>query len=127
MEIDKKNNKEEEISTSSKQVEVPMDIDDLEPPQPDNIYGNSSGNCCPNQDGGGAHYNYSGKILNEKALKELIEKEEKSLSEQNNNNKSKTLEEIKNNLNSLNSYYIEEDKKIYKEKFYSDLKNLLNK
>ena len=64
--------------------------------------------------------------LNEDAIQELIKKEEENLVKKE-NDKTKSLDEIKNNLNSLNSYFNDTNKNIYKDSYYSDLKKNINK
>ena len=64
--------------------------------------------------------------LNEGVLQELIKKEEENLAKKE-NDKTKSLEEIKKNLNSLNSYFNNINKKIYEDSYFANLKKKINK
>ena len=64
--------------------------------------------------------------LNEGVLQELIKKEEENLAKKE-NDKTKSLEEIKNNLNSLDSYFSNLNKNIYEDSYFADLKKQISK
>ena len=68
----------------------------------------------------------AGVPLNEDSIQELIKKEEENLAKKE-NDKTKSLDEIKNNLNSLNSYFNDTNKNIYKDSYFADLKKNINK
>ena len=64
--------------------------------------------------------------LNEEALQNLIKKEEENLAKKN-NNKTKNLDEIKKDLNSLYSFFNNINKNIYEEPLFSDFKKQISK
>ena len=99
-----------------------MELEGLNPPAPDSYPGQS----FPNQ-GSQAPNNFGEIALNEQALEELIEKEEENLTKKE-NSQMKSLEEIKNNLNSMSSFFNNENNKIslYEEEFYKNLKEQIN-
>ena len=101
-----------------------MELEGLNPPAPDSYPGQS----FPNQGSQAPNNNNFGEIaLNEQALEELIEKEEENLTKKE-NSQMKSLEEIKNNLNSMSSFFNNENNKIslYEEEFYKNLKKQIN-
>ena len=65
-------------------------------------------------------------VLNEQALEELIEKEEENLAK-NENSQMKSIDEIKTNLNSLNSFFQNNNNNLYNDNFYSNLKMQISK
>ena len=99
-----------------------MELEGLNPPAPDSYPGQS----FPNQ-GSQAPNNFGEIALNEQALEELIEKEEENLTKKE-NSQMKSLEEIKNNLNSMSSFFNNENNKIslYEEEFYKNLKKQIS-
>ena len=102
-----------------------MELEGLNPPAPDSYPGQS----FPNQGSQAPNNNNFGEIaLNEQALEELIEKEEENLTKKE-NSQMKSLEEIKNNLNSMSSFFNNDNNKIslYEEEFYSNLKKHISK
>ena len=102
-----------------------MELEGLNPPSPDSYPGQS----FPNQGSQAPNNNNFGEIaLNEQALEELIEKEEENLTKKE-NSQMKSLEEIKNNLNSMSSFFNNENNKIslYEEEFYKNLKKQISK
>jgi hypothetical protein len=101
-----------------------MELEGLNPPAPDSYPGQS----FPNQESQAPNNNNYGEIaLNEQALEELIEKEEENLTKKE-NSQMKSLEEIKNNLNSMSSFFNNENNKIslYEEEFYKNLKKQIS-
>ena len=98
-----------------------MDVENLIPPEPDNNpYQQIYNQPAP-------QYPQPAEIpLNEEALLELIKKEEENLAK-NDNGKAKSLEEIKNNLNSLNSFFNTTSINLYEDSFYADLKKQISK
>ena len=101
-----------------------MELEGLNPPAPDSYPGQS----FPNQGSQAPNNNNFGEIaLNEQALEELIEKEEENLTKKE-NSQMKSLEEIKNNLNSMSSFFNNDNNKIslYEEEFYSNLKKQIS-
>ena len=125
--FDKNEKKKEGISSNLASItehagENDMEIDGLVPPAPDNSINNNNQVADLNE----APFQPVEIPLNEKVLEELIKKEEENLSKKL-NSKSKSLDEIKNNLNSLNSYFNNAKKNIYEDSFYADLKKEINK
>ena len=123
----KDNNKEGaqiELNTINEQSEkTEMEVEGLIPPEPDNKYPDYD--QIENQNA--PEYSHPTETpLNEEALLELIKKEEENLAKKN-NEKIKSLEEIKKDLNSLNSYFNTANKNIYEESFYADLKKQISK
>ena len=101
-----------------------MELEGLNPPAPDSYPGQSfinQGSQAPNNN------NFGEIALNEQALEELIEKEEENLTKKE-NSQMKSLEEIKNNLNSMSSFFNNENNKIslYEEEFYKNLKKQIS-
>ena len=98
-----------------------MEVENLIPPEPDNNpYQQAYNQQAP-------QYPQPAEIpLNEEALLELIKKEEENLAK-NENEKTKSLEEIKNNLNSLNTFFNTTSKNLYEDSFYADLKKQISK
>ena len=113
-----------ELNTINEQNEqTEMEVEGLIPPEPDNNY--PGYDQIENQNA--AEYSHPTETpLNEEALLELIKKEEENLAKKN-NEKIKSLEEIKKDLNSLNSYFNTANKNIYEESFYADLKKQISK
>ena len=104
-----------------------MELEGLNPPAPDSYPGQS----FPNQGSQAPNNNNFGEIaLNEQALEELIEKEEENLTKKE-NSQMKSLEEIKNNLNSMSSFFNNNNDynkiSLYEEEFYSNLKKQISK
>ena len=101
-----------------------LDIDDLAPPAPDSLP------QIQNQGNQGNNAPFNGQFgevaLNEPALEELIEKEQENLKKKE-NSQTKSLEEIKTNLNSLNSLFKNINNSLYDEEFYSNLKLQISK
>ena len=117
----KKKAQSEQIEPQSVQSISALDIDGINYPAPDVI---SSMQNQENNEISNAQY---GEIpLNEQALEELCEKEEENLKKKE-NSQNKSLEEIKNNLNSLNSFFKNINNSLYDEEFYSDLKMKISK
>ena len=116
------NKSESELNTVEEGDETTeMDVDGLIPPEPDYPSGNQI------QDQNIAPLPQPIEIpLNEEALKNLIKKEEENLAIKN-NNKTKNLDEIKKDLNSLYSYINNSNNNIYEDPFFSDLKKLISK
>ena len=100
-----------------------MEIEGLSPPAPDTYPIQS----IQNQGNSVSFNNNFGEIpLNEQALEELIEKEEENLTKKE-NSQMKNLEEIKANLNSLNSFFKNNNNSLYEDKFYANLKMQISK
>ena len=104
-----------------------MELEGLNPPAPDSYPGQS----FPNQGSQAPNNNNFGEIaLNEQALEELIEKEEENLTKKE-NSQMKSLEEIKNNLNSMSSFFNNNNDynkiSLYEEEFYKNLKKQISK
>ena len=104
-----------------------LDLENLSPPPPDTLP------QIQNQVNQGNQVNYGnfngqfGEVpLNEQALEELIEKEQENLKKKE-NSQTKSLEEIKTNLNSLNSLFKNINNSLYDEEFYSNLKMQISK
>ena len=101
-----------------------LDIEGLNPPPPDTLP------QMQNQGNQGNYSNFNGQFgevtLNEQALEELIEKEQENLKKKE-NSQTKSLEEIKTNLNSLNSFFKNINNSLYDEEFYSNLKMQISK
>ncbi len=117
----KKKAQSEQIEPQSVQSISALDIDGINYPAPDVV---SSMQNQENNEISNAQY---GEIpLNEQALEELCEKEEENLKKKE-NSQNKSLEEIKNNLNSLNSFFKNINNSLYDEEFYSDLKMKISK
>ena len=96
-----------------------LDLENMAPPAPDTLP------QIQNQENQGNYGNINGQFgevdLNEQALEELIEKEQENLKKKE-NSQTKSLEEIKTNLNSLNSFFKNINNSLYDEEFYSNLK-----
>ena len=101
---------------------VEMEVNGLIPPDPDNY---PPANQIQGQNNAPLPQQIE-KPLNEEALKNLIKKEEENLAKKN-NNKIKNLDEIKKDLNSLNSYFNNMNKNIYEDSFFCDLKKQISK
>ena len=104
-----------------------LDLENMAPPAPDTLP------QIQNQVNQGNQVNYGnfngqfGEVpLNEQALEELIEKEQENLKKKE-NSQTKSLEEIKTNLNSLNSFFKNINNSLYDEEFYSNLKMQISK
>ena len=101
-----------------------LDFEDLAPPAPDTLP------QIQNQGNQGNNAPFNGQFgevaLNEPALEELIEKEQENLKKKE-NSQTKSLEEIKTNLNSLNSLFKNINNSLYDEEFYSNLKMQISK
>ena len=101
-----------------------LDIEDLAPPAPDTLPQIQNQG---NQGNNGIFNGQFGEVaLNEPALEELIEKEQENLKKKE-NSQTKSLEEIKTNLNSLNSLFKNINNSLYDEEFYSNLKMQISK
>ena len=105
-----------------------IDIDDISAPAPDeNPY-----TPIPNQEQtnqanyGNSNAQFGEVALNEQALEELIEKEQENLKKKE-NSQTKSLDEIKTNLNSLNSFFKNINNSLYDDEFYSNLKMQISK
>ena len=105
-----------------------IDIDDISAPAPDeNPY-----TPIPNQEQtnqanyGNSNAQFGEVALNEQALEELIEKEQENLKKKE-NSQTKSLDEIKTNLNSLNSFFKNINNSLYHDEFYSNLKMQISK
>ena len=96
-----------------------MEIDSLNPPAPDLSH------QIQNQVNAAPPSNIE-VVLNEQALEELIEKEEDNLAK-NENSQMKSIDEIKTNLNSLNSFFQNNNNNLYNDNFYSNLKMQISK
>ena len=118
---DKKKAKHEQIEPQSVQSMSVLDIDGINFPAPDVISSvqNQDNNAIPN-------IQFGDVPLNEQALEELCEKEEENLKKKE-NSQNKSLEEIKNNLNSLDSFFKNINNSLYDEEFYSNLKMQISK
>ena len=101
---------------------VEMEVNGLIPPDPDN-YPPANQIQGPNN---APLPQPIEKPLNEEALKNLIKKEEENLAKKN-NNKIKNLDEIKKDLNSLNSYFNNMNKNIYEDSFFYKIKKQISK
>ena len=114
----KKDGNDIELNTINEQND--MEIDGILPPQPDNypISEHQNHNAQPSQS--------NQNIFNEEALKELIKKEENNLAKKE-NNQTKTLEEIKKDLNSLNNFLSNVHINLYEDSFFANLKKQINK
>lgn len=101
-----------------------LDLENMAPPAPDTLP------QIQNQENQGNYGNINGQFgevdLNEQALEELIEKEQENLKKKE-NSQTKSLEEIKTNLNSLNSFFKNINNSLYDEEFYSNLKMQISK
>ena len=104
-----------------------LDLENMAPPAPDTLP------QIQNQENQGNQGNYGningqfGEVdLNEQALEELIEKEQENLKKKE-NSQTKSLDEIKTNLNSLNSFFKNINNSLYDEEFYSNLKMQISK
>ena len=101
-----------------------LDLENMAPPAPDTLP------QIQNQENQGNYGNINGQFgevdLNEQALEELIEKEKENLKKKE-NSQTKSLEEIKTNLNSLNSFFKNINNSLYDEEFYSNLKMQISK
>ena len=101
-----------------------LDLENMAPPAPDTLP------QIQNQESQGNYGNINGQFgevdLNEQALEELIEKEQENLKKKE-NSQTKSLEEIKTNLNSLNSFFKNINNSLYDEEFYSNLKMQISK
>ena len=100
-----------------------MEIDSLSPPAPDPDLMVS--HQIQNQVNAAPPSNIE-VVLNEQALEELIEKEEDNLAK-NENSQMKSIDEIKTNLNSLNSFFQNNNNNLYNDNFYSNLKMQISK
>ena len=101
-----------------------LDFEDLAPPAPDTLPQIQNQG---NQGNNGIFNGQFGEVaLNEPALEELIEKEQENLKKKE-NSQTKSLEEIKTNLNSLNSFFKNINNSLYDEEFYSNLKMQISK
>ena len=100
-----------------------LDFEDLAPPAPDTLPQIQNQG---NQGNGIFNGQFSEVALNEPALEELIEKEQENLKKKE-NSQTKSLEEIKTNLNSLNSLFKNINNSLYDEEFYSNLKMQISK
>ena len=98
-----------------------MEIDSLSPPAPDPMVSHQ----IQNQVNAAPPSNIE-VVLNEQALEELIEKEEDNLAK-NENSQMKSIDEIKTNLNSLNSFFQNNNNNLYNDNFYSNLKMQISK
>ena len=98
-----------------------MEIDSLSPPPPDSMESHQ----IQNQVNAAPPTNIE-VVLNEQALEELIEKEEDNLAK-NENSQMKSIDEIKTNLNSLNSFFQNNNNNLYNDNFYSNLKMQISK
>ena len=98
-----KNNKKGSNSSTNQLKNIKeisdMEIDSLNPPPPDSMVSHQ----IQNQVNAAPPTNIE-VVLNEQALEELIEKEEDNLAK-NENSQMKSIDEIKTNLNSLNSFF----------------------
>ena len=113
-----KENKENLNSIQEADDQTEMEVEGLVPPAPDinpnDVYVVNGENVAP--------FPQAAEVpLNENALQELIKKEEENLAKKE-NDKTKSLEEIQNDLNSLNSYFDDMNKNIYEDSFFADLK-----
>ena len=101
-----------------------LDLENMAPPAPDTLP------QIQNQENQGNYGNINGQFgevdLNEQALEELIEKEQENLKKKE-NSQTKSLDEIKTNLNSLNSFFKNINNSLYDEEFYSNLKMQISK
>ena len=101
-----------------------LDLENMAHPSPDTLP------QIQNQENQGNYGNINGQFgevdLNEQALEELIEKEQENLKKKE-NSQTKSLEEIKTNLNSLNSFFKNINNSLYDEEFYSNLKMQISK
>ena len=104
-----------------------LDLENMAPPAPDTLPQIQN---QENQGNQGNYGNINGQFcevdLNEQALEELIEKEQENLKKKE-NSQTKSLEEIKTNLNSLNSFFKNINNSLYDEEFYSNLKMQISK
>ena len=101
-----------------------LDFEDLAPPAPDTLPQIQNQG---NQGNNGIFNGQFGEVaLNEPALEELIEKEQENLKKKE-NSQTKSLEEIKTNLNSLNSLFKNINNSLYDEEYYSNLKMQISK
>ena len=100
-----------------------MEIDSMYPPAPD-TYPIQNNQNQGNQVS--SNINFGVINLNEQALEELIEKEEENLTKKE-NSQMKSLEEIKTNLKSLESFFQNNNNSLYEDKFYADLKMKISK
>ena len=101
-----------------------LDFEHLAPPAPDTLPQIQNQG---NQGNNGIFNGQFGEVaLNEPALEELIEKEQENLKKKE-NSQTKSLEEIKTNLNSLNSLFKNINNSLYDEEFYSNLKMQISK
>ena len=117
----KKKAQSEQLEPQNVQSMSVLDIDGINFPAPDVISSvqNQDNNAIPNVQFGEVP-------LNEQALEELIEKEQENLKKKE-NSQTKSLEEIKTNLNSLNSFFKNINNSLYDEEFYSNLKMQISK
>ena len=99
-----------------------MENDGLNPPPPDN-YVDANNQIISNDV---QQYQPAEIPLNVNVLEDLIKKEEENLSKKY-NSKTKSLDEIKKNLNQLDSYFNNAKKNIYEDMFYANLKEEINK
>ena len=101
-----------------------LDLENMAPPSPDTLP------QIQNQENQGNYGNINGQFgevdLNEQALEELIEKEQENLKKKE-NSQTKSLDEIKTNLNSLNSFFKNINNSLYDDEFYSNLKMQISK
>ena len=101
-----------------------LDLENMAPPAPDTLP------QIQNQENQGNYGNINGQFgevdLNEQALEELIEKEQENLKKKE-NSQTKSLDEIKTNLNSLNSFFKNINNSLYDDEFYSNLKMQISK
>ena len=101
-----------------------LDLENMAHPSPDTLP------QIQNQENQGNYGNINGQFgevdLNEQALEELIEKEQENLKKKE-NSQTKSLEEIKTNLNSLNSFFKNINNSLYDDEFYSNLKMQISK
>ena len=119
----KKEGEQIELNTINEQQEqADMEIDGLNPPSPD-TYVDANNQIISN---GVQQYQPAEIPLNENVLEDLIKKEEENLSKKY-NSKTKSLDEIKKNLNKLDSYFNNVKKNIYEDMFYANLKEEINK